>query len=279
MSIPKPTEDYRQKLILDALKPFEKNPLADKLFKICDCLFEMALNEKQLLHEDADNPIEHHTTVLTHMMEIVKTEFDEGKFTWKQVEEAAALAILHDICPVRKITKDMIKSAPPEMREELQKQRELSVPLHMSGSAEMANELLLALNQEFNEIVFSQEEIKFICDIIAIHDNPKLKIKIPKDNAMAVILRESDRLWMVTLLGVRADLERKKPENPGINPDDPKTQVEMVKNNIQRFKEERELYDDDDGLFWDNRFFFHNRAAGEIFKRWLNYWGLNLSDI
>jgi len=267
MSLPQPTDQKRHTLITDALKPFENDSRFDKLFEICDCLFEMALNEDQLLHDDADNPVEHHTTVLAHMMEIAKTELDKGRFNWGQVKQAAAIAILHDICPVRKITEDMIKSALPEQKDKLRKERESSVPLHMSNGANMAREKLLALNQKLNELIFDDEEIDSICDIILIHDNPKIKVKIPTENPMAVMLREADRLWMATLMGVRADLERKH-----ICPDNLEKQLEQVKKNIKRFEEERKLYSEKDGPFCDGRFFFRNPTAKKIFSRWYDYW-------
>lgn len=281
MSLPRPTDQKRQHLVREALIPLRDAPKVDRLFEICDCLFDIALNQDQLLHEDADNPVEHHTTVLAHMIQIVKTELDKERLTWKQTEQAAALAILHDICPARKITEDMINSAPPEKREELREQRESSAPIHMRNGADMACKKLLALNQKFNESVFTDEEISFICGIISIHDNPKLKIKIPKDNTMAVMLREADRLWMVTSKGVRADLERKKRENPHLNPDDLKAQLEHVKKNIKRFEDERGLYCEDDGPFYDDRFFIRTSSAGKIFIRWCNYWrnlGLALTE-
>jgi hypothetical protein len=267
MSLPQITDQERHTLITDALKPFENDFHFNGLFEICDCLFKMALNEDQFLHDDADNPIEHHTTVLAHMAEIVKTELDEGRFDYNQIKQAVALAILHDICPVRKITEDMISSAPPEQREGLQKERESSVPLHMSNGAKMAREKLLALNKNFNDQIFDDKQIDFICDIISIHDNPKLGIKIPEDNPMAIMLREADRLWMVTPMGVCADLKRKH-----IKFNDPEAQVQQVKKNIKRFEEERKLYSEQDGPFCDDKLFFRIKAAKKIFDRWHSYW-------
>jgi len=267
MNLSQPTEQKRQSLIRDALKPFENDSLFDELFGICDCLFKMALNKDQLLHDDADNPIEHHTTVLAHMMEIVRTELDEKRFNWDQVKQSAALAILHDICPVRKITEDMIRNAPPEQQAKLREERESSVPFHMRRGAEMAREKFLVLNEKFGKSIFDDEKINAICGIVLIHDNPKLGKKIPKDNWVAVMLREADRLWMVTLMGIRADLERKHE-----NPDDLEKQLAQVEKNIKRLEEEREIYAEEDGPFYDNRFFFRNPIAKKIFDKWCDYW-------
>ena len=209
---------------------------------------------------NSDNPIEHHTTVLAHMAEIAKNEFDKGRFNLDQVKQALAVAILHDICPVRKITEGMIKEASPEQLYNLKRERDSSVLVHMEKGAEMARKKLLGLNKSFMREVFKEQEIDLICNVILIHDNPKRNLKIPKNNSMAVMLREADRLWMVTLEGVCADLDRSHKD-----PKDYKAQFKQVVKNMKRFKEERKLYCDQDGPFCDDVLFFRNPTAKNIF--------------
>jgi len=276
MTFPRPSDAQRQQLVTDALAPFAGSADYSELRTLTDRLFDMALNPDQLLHDDVDNPPIHHTTVLAHMMEIAKGLSDRGKFDWKQVKQAAAIAILHDICPVARVTKEMIDKAPEKDRPALQKKRKESVPVHMSEGAKMARAKLVELNRQMP--AFSADDIDAICDIIAIHDAPKLNIKMPRDNLMAIAFREADRLWMVTPAGVRSDLVRKPKKDPFVDPDDPDAQLAQVKHSIERFKEERTIYDKNvDGPFQDDQTFFRTEEGFSIYRRYLSEWGLSIS--
>lgn len=265
MPLKKPSDQERQQLLKDAKVPPD-------LFDVCDCLFNMLLNEEQLLHDNAD-PVNHHTTVLAHMMELTKIEMEQGNLSKDNVLQAAALSILHDICPIQRITKEAIDNASPVDKPELIAERENNVRMHMSKGAEMARNAVQTLNQEYGKQVFSDESINSICSIIRIHDNPKLGIKIPKGNNMAIMLHEADRLDMLCPTGVLTDLQRKQKENSSLNPDDPREQLTQAKKNLSRFKEERELYDDNtDEPFCDSETFIRTPQAYTIYKRYLTYW-------
>jgi len=276
MTFQKPSDTERQQLIIDALAPFAGSAGYSELWTLTDRLFDMALKPDELLHDDVDNPPIHHTTVLLHMMEIAKGLSGRGEFDWKQVKQAAAISILHDICPVARVTKEMIDKASEQERPALQKKRKESVPVHMREGAKMARAKLVELNRQMP--VFSAQDIDAICAIIAIHDEPKLNTKIPRDNLMAVAFREADRLWMVTPAGVRSDLARKQKKDSTVDPDDPNEQLAQAGHNIERFKEERTIYDASaDGPFQDTLTFFRTQEGFSIYKRYLGQWGASFS--
>lgn len=274
MTFPKPSDAERQQLVMDALALFAGTPGYRELRNLTDQLFDMALTPDELLHDDVDNLPVHHTTVLAHMMEIAKGALQRGEVNWSQVKQAAAISILHDICPVPRVTQEEIDAAPEKDRPALQRKREESVPLHMSGGARLARAKLEELNRRTP--TFSSADIDAICGVIAIHDDPKLNIKIPRDNLMAMAFREADRLWMVTPPGVRSDLVRKQEKDPAVNPDDADAQRAQARHSKARFEKERTIYDADDGPFKEPTF-FRTEEGFVIYTRYLAHWNLPVS--
>jgi len=279
MTFPCPSDAERRQLVTDALTPLAACGGYDELLAFADRVFHAALTPNELLHDDVDNPPTHHTIVLGHMMEIAKGCLDRGEFDWNQVKQAAAISLLHDICPVARITQEAIDAAPEADRPALLKERKDSVAVHMREGAKMARATLDRL--DFPTAVFSADDIDEVCRIIAIHDNPKRKEKMPADDLMAVAFREADRLWMVTLQGVRSDLARKqKRKDPAVDPDNPAEQLAQAKYNISRFIKERKLYDDEtDGPFQDKTTLFRTKEGFAIYRRYLDAWGLLESQL
>jgi len=265
MPRPMPSTARRQYLIQKGLKSGLHTPQIDELFEVLEKLFELALTPTYLLHDDADNPPEHHTTVLGFMLEIATGE----TYDWPTVREAAAIAILHDIWPVPKITSDMIRNAPDHEKPKLQDQRNKSVPIHMQKGSEHARNILNQLNEMRQTTEYDTAAIDRICGVIAIHDNPKIDVPIPTENTLAMGFREADRLWMQDPRGVRADLTRK-----GNNYPTRQERVRQSQDNVESFRAERaRVYPEfPRSHFIDEETLFRTRTGHRIFQRLRTYW-------
>lgn len=225
-------------------------------------LFEMIYTDLQ--KAVAGNPVEHHPIVLGHMMEIAKEEMSPYILT----EQAAALALLHDISPVDKITTQMVAKArkeDPAKADALELKRQQNRILHMREGSAMAHRRMLELNERLGKIVFDAEAIDIVCEAIRLHDNPSLNIPIPRTNWLGVAFREADRLWMITREGILTDLKRKDK-----SPDDLAAYSRQLESNIRRFREERSLYrpmEPFEGPFCDDETFFRTKAGYAIYRR------------
>lgn len=261
-----PSPVYRRTLIGDALSALPDDREAVWLIDILDELFALALTNDLLLNQNADNPVEHHTTVLDHAVRICVGEgFNSSEIT----HIAAPLSLLHDVWPVQRITRDMILNEPDvQRRRELERLRKESVPTHMREGAREARRILLELNRRCGQVVFQEDTITEVCRIIAIHDNPKIGIPIPSSDRLAVAFREADRLWMLTELGVLTDLARKKNFDP--------TQAEcrdQVRSNLESFKEERLIYTGCPVTdFQDQETLLRTRTGFEMFEQIRAIW-------
>jgi hypothetical protein len=153
------------------------------------------------IEAEAGNPVDHHLCVLHHMMLIAAAE----EYPDSELLRAAAIALLHDLAPIEKITKTMVKellTLNPEAGAALEVRRISSRTLHMREGSARAQRRLLQLNHSLGRVVFSATDIETICEVIRIHDNPSIGIPIPGSDKLAVAFREADRLWMVTMRGL-----------------------------------------------------------------------------
>jgi len=261
-----PDPKRRQFLVRRGLEPLPLNAKTGELFDVIDFLFELVLTPDHLLHDDVGNPPEHHTTVLRYMMEIANGD----NFEWKMIRQAAAIAILHDISPVRRITRGMIAALPKgsPKRIELEKKRAESVPIHMEEGSRQARIILEKLNNKCGLEVFEADDIDRICDVIAIHDNPKVGIPIPSADTLAAAFREADRLWMQDPWGILSDLERKGNYRPTLM-----DRVNQAEENVRSYRKE---YDDAYYAYSATEFkdgtLFRTRTGYAIFKRLREYW-------
>ena len=263
MPLPKPNDAQRKALLNDALSPLDPAE-RDKLFKPLDILFESVLTDDALLHEDVDNPIEHHTTVLKHMMAIAKGE----GFSWDEIRRAAAIAILHDMQPSPKVTREMRAAAKtPEQKAELELKNMQNRIIHMGIGSHRAKEKLIGANWELGQMFFTKEDAEVICAVIAIHDMPSIDLPIPGNARMAVAFREADRLWMQTEAGVRADGARK-----GIASPTERQCIDQATKNLDSYRKERALYDPQAEKFHDTETFFRTRSGFNIFKQLRHDW-------
>jgi hypothetical protein len=250
-------------MIAKALVPLGEE-MADEIRPMVWVLFDMIFPDLLKVKAVEGNPIEHHLIVLGHMMEIAAGE-ESPHIT---MEQAAALALLHDIAPVEKITTQMVaearKRAPAEA-DALEFRRQQNRILHMREGSAIAHRRMLELNVRLGKIVFDAQAIDIVCEVIRIHDNPSLNIPIPRTNWLAVAFREADRLWMITHEGIVTDLKRKNKR-----PDAPGAYSKQLASNIRRFREERSLYrliELVEGPFCDDETFFRTKAGYAIYRR------------
>jgi len=264
MTYASPSISRRQYLIQRGMRFLCPDTRTHELFEVLDELFGLVLTPTYLLNDLADNPPEHHTTVLGYMMEIATGE----GFDWSTVREAAAISLLHDIWPVRKITSQMIRSAPNHERPALEEERTNSVPIHMQKGSEHAQDILIRLNRNRGKVVYEDTAIKRICAVIGIHDNPKIGTPIPTADILAVAFREADRLWMQDPRGVQADLVRN-----GNNFSTRQDRVAQAEENVKSYREERAKYAAfPAGDFIDTETLFRTKTGHGIFKRLRSYW-------
>jgi len=129
-----PTATERQNWLRNALRPLGPEK-TDSLFLPLDDLFSSVLTVDELLHDDVDNPVEHHTAVLSHMIEIALGEH----FDWPTIRIAAALSILHDNWPAKKVTRAMRREAKTPQEAAQLEERSLAYRTeHMSRGSENA---------------------------------------------------------------------------------------------------------------------------------------------
>ena len=205
-------------------------------------LFDHILTPDKLLNPHIGNPLEHHIYVLRHLMSIAQSQ---GVSSQDEYLELGALALLHDVCPTPKIPRELIEAAKtPEEKEVLAKPRVANRQHHMSQGSVMAREELLWLRAEGGQM--SDDAVKRICAIIAIHDNPTIGQPILSSfDPWAVWLREADRLWMMTELGIKVDLTRR-----GILDITAHDFLDQAQRNVGKFLAERQLYKN----IWESNF-------------------------
>ena len=220
-----------------------------------------------------ENPLHHHAQVLENMVFIAmeETKADDPAESYKFVRKAAVLALLHDIGGgfikpgLKKIKSSDIKDREQELLKEKTTQEERDREIgdliakaveyrmdHMMVGAKIAEDLLYRYNREHENNAgktFTERDIRDIKQCIEIHDVPSIaeyylslgkpynkSHLIPLDNPLAVILREADRLWMVSKEGLEKDLAEDVQKNK--NPDP----LLKLKYNVTRFREEFLLY-------------------------------------
>ncbi len=207
------------------------------------------------------NPVHHNFQTIENMLLIL---LEEDSSDYQLIKNAAILALLHDIgngfvAPnLKKIKSSDIKDRRKELaslnksKDEIDK--ELSTLIqqaqdfrkaHMKIGAIIARDLLSALNHD----IVTPDDINAIADCIEQHDNPSIaelrqeigmsygrSDLIPLDNPLACLLREADRLWMVSREGLEKDLfdDLRKGKRP-----DPCAKLFY---NVGRFRDEYKLY-------------------------------------
>lgn len=247
------------RLLNEILKSLQ---LESKIFsgEIFRLLFILSFDK--LKNAEVGNPIEHHLNVLKNMIIISKEEN-------LNLIIAGAIAILHDIEPIKKIR---VADVEAEMNEDkkrlLDQQRIQNRKLHMREGSALAQKQLLLLNEYLGKTFYKDKDIDIVCKVIRIHDNPSIGIPIPKENKMAVSFREADRLWMLSDEGFAFDLRRdsEKMKGNAVNNALASKRLEHV---IKRYQEERNLYSNKDGPFQENKLFFRTKAGYRLYQQYL----------
>lgn len=223
-----------------------------------------------LIKAQKGNPIQHSLLVVDFMIRIA---FKEGASDI-DLKRGIAAALMHDIGAEGKIRKADIEAEKDiEKREEL-RARAIKLRLdHMEAGADMAEKILIKFNKLYPEDSFSSEDIDAIKGVIAIHDYPSVqeyektntgKWLLPKDNRLAMFLREADRLWMLSKEGLEVDLQRDEKKGKR----DPE---KRLRSNIKRHQEEYLLYkealgDGVKGYGFNDETLYRTKTGFEIFR-------------
>lgn len=231
------------------------------------------------------NPLHHSFQVLENMIKALKYELLKNT---PMIKEFIALALLHDIGDAEasgtKIKtsdiKDAIKEGKPEV--EIQGMVQQAIDFrkeHMEKGAQIARRFIFK---------YLEETIaESICKVIGEHDFPTIAFHLDEfgqyseehfekylfllpDHHSAIILREADRLWMISPEGIEKDIM-----DSILNNKSPKSPQEKLAYNLERFDEERALYDKSvlkhPYGFWKDTFFSY-RGCVEVFLSFLQYW-------
>lgn len=257
----------------------------EDLAGVLKCLFEAAL---PLFIKGADaNPIHHNVQTVENMLRIVMPTNEANNYGF--VRQAAILALLHDVgnglvdpglkkiksSEIADCVENMKKEGKPqeEINDEVQKQVGEAIEYreaHMDAGKDAVIELFRQcpiVSSDWPEDAGEQPEM-LISECIAIHDVPsiaKLVSEIRKkgietdkevkdylidgDDKLAVVLREADRLWMLSREGLEKDLidDVRKAAKEGKDEDvtrRPPAAYGKLKYNYDQFTKEYRLYED-----------------------------------
>jgi len=190
--------------------------------------------------KNKNGDVAHTLYVFSSMMEILKVETSSTT----DIKIGLTAALLHDIGYGLLVMagKEVSELSTQESRRE-----------HMTKGAGYARQNLGASG-------LSVEEIERVAYLISIHDNPSVfeegrGIPLDINDSMSFMLREADRLWMMSPEGFSDDMEKS-----GLSADDYLGHV------IKRYHEERHLYTED-GKFLCG--FFRTNKAYSIFLKHL----------
>ena len=227
---------------------------------------------------NAENPIYHHTQVLYNMARLVPGE----ECSYEKLKNLLVLALLHDIgnaiCTHKKVTTDDIKDAfkKADLARSKTKKTELTekaIDLAREARAfrlehmDKGPEWIRRITEKYvEEGLLEEEGLHLICRAVAIHDYPSIEKNLymlrergipvkhekgvfllpfndPAIGRLVTLLREADRLFMVSVQGVIKNLKDKKIEVIT------KNVLERGKSNIRNHKGEYNLYKEADFLF------------------------------
>lgn len=247
------------RLLKDILKQLQldnSNP-ENEIFRL---LFILSFDK--LKNAEVTNPLTHHLIVLKNMIIISKEENPD-------LLVAGAIALLHDIWPIKKIrVADVETEEDTDKKKLLDQQRIQNRILHMHEGSALAKRHLLLLNEYSGKVFYTDKDIDKVCEVIKIHDNPSIGIPIPGENKMAAAFREADRLWMLSNEGFAFDLRRDSKKMKD-NTDNRSLASKRLEHVIKRFQQERNLYSNEDGPFQDNKLFFRTKAGYRLFQQYL----------
>lgn len=255
-----------------------------------------------LLTGTAANPVHHNFQTVENILLILSLDGSRKYQRFKYYKKAAILALLHDIGNgfVDPSLKKLKSSDITDRRNELVRQGKTKKQIdqeinplirqaskyreaHMKEGAKIADKLLRKANASHN--ILKPTEIAEIVKLIRLHDNPSIveyysdskrpytKGKlIPLRNHLAYILREADRLWMVSKEGLEKDLfdDLRKDKQP-----DP---FAKLRHNVKRFKDEYQLYTKANGITaydlkgFQHETLFRTKGGFALCKQYVRKW-------
>lgn len=247
-------------------KSYFSNDEKEQLKEILEHLFIAAL--PYFIQGMDKNPVHHNVQTVENILLITIREHEHYKFI---IKNAVILALFHDIGngfvdpSLKKIKSsdiiNHIQKLKAEQQPEIKIKREIKRIIrqakdfrnaHMKEGAKIAKILLKQyISENKKKAIISLKDINKIVQCILIHDLPsttwynarlgmdyKAHDLLPFTNKLVVVLREADRLWMVSDDGLKKDLfDDIKKETESVP--DP---LEKLKHNIKRFKDEYNLY-------------------------------------
>lgn len=235
-------------------------PLSDKVREVLSALFLIAF--ERLKAAEIGNPLIHHLVVLDHAREIATAENLDPLLM-------GSIALCHDVSPDAKIRViDVLDQEDPQLMELVEHERIQYRRLHLRDSAAITHRLLLRVNEYFGRVIYNDQAIETIVAVVAIHDNPALGLRIPKE-PHAVAFRDADRLWMLSREGYSIDLARDRAHPKNVNLDLDALASKRLKHILARFAEERALYSGTDGPFFDGSTFFRTARGYQIYLRYV----------
>ncbi len=227
------------------------------------------------------NPV-HHTAVVAELMaQILLEEAAAGRADSEKVKIGMAAAVLHDAGNAfeppgeAKITVEMVRTGKSETADALAQRRR-----HMDNGGLLAE---AALRAPKTARWFASRDIRPVRALVENHDAPTLAELATDDKAkgeylfhsppgppfvapLSAILREADRLWMLTIDGVLVDLTRKVQRGRTWDP------LEQLEHNTKRHQEERGLYENcfpaptlDNWGFGDATAFYRTAGGKRLF--------------
>ncbi len=230
----RPNDQVLKALLSEALRPIHAAEVGlvndvRKLEEILHRLTMMALTDQYWLHPEANNPVEHHLFV-THMMARLAVA---NHCSWPETMVGLTAALLHDVCPNQ------------------------DVQIHMQKCARAAS---LMLRSAPSAGWYGQDQIQAIVDLIAIHDDPELGVRLPP-GFLPRALREADCLWTVTKAGIKAALNRRDAKAT--------TTPAQLRMSLESLRTERDLHE---GPFPDQKFGTFFNYINDIFQQTMENW-------
>jgi hypothetical protein len=223
-----------------------------------------------------DNRQEHEWVVFANVMRIAEAE----NLTLPEKRIATGFAFTHDTFFIPRIMEQRVRdAATPELKSQLEKEKEEQRLQHMQGGARNAEFLLTQLRDPDSpiDLLFRPDEIAKCVKIVSEHDLWKLRNPSPPPSSdrLSVACLEADALWPLHPLGVLADLER--PNEKGETKDfaDPAAWYKQLQESNRTLTEFRSKWKDiPPSDFVDSESIFRTKEGHRLYNEWLQRWNL-----
>lgn len=217
------------------------------------------------------NPIHHTAYVVKHAVKIGLEQLEDDG----ELAQLIVAAVFHDsgnaVDPKveSKITVEHVRADPTQKADAI-KQRNR----HMAAGGKFVR--LFLTERDSGIWTFNGSQIGQIVKLVEIHDNPTIaQLEAGEERkaylfdirqTLAAILREADRLWMLTVDGLVTDMVRKQKKGKPWQP------LAQITHNAIRHHEERQLYEEEfrqavsEFEFDDDTAFYRTRKGKGLFR-------------